>query len=72
MSVAVAVVIAAVLAGYVAVVQWGPRINNTDGLRFQATAQKIMCVVFIAGIAYLSLIAERLRHDEPRISPTVE
>jgi hypothetical protein len=62
-AVAVAVLIAVVLAGYVAVVEWGPRINNSDGLRFQATAQKIMCVVFIAGVAYLSLVAERLRHD---------
>lgn len=71
LTMAVAVVIAVVLAGYAAVIQWGPRINNGYGLRFQATAQKIMFVVSTAGIAYLSLVAERLSNETPS-SPQME
>jgi hypothetical protein len=65
LTTAVAVVMAVVLVGYAAVVQCGPRVNNGYGLRFQATAQKIMFVVSMAGIAYLSLIAERLSSETP-------
>lgn len=58
-NLAVAVVMAVVLSAYAAVIEWGPRISNDDGLRFQATAQKIMVVISMAGLAYLSSVAER-------------
>jgi len=71
-SMAVAMVIAVVLAGYAAVIEWGPRISNGDGLRFQVTAQKIMVVVAMAGIAYLSSVAERLSQEPPSSPPIDE
>ena len=62
----VAVVIAVVLAAYAAFIQWGPPINSDDGLPLQATAQKIMFAVSLAGMAYLSLIGERVATEARR------
>lgn len=67
-GVLVAVLVAVVTVAYAAVVQWGPRITSDYGLQFQATAQKIMVTVAIAGIAYLSLIAQHIAPEAPNRS----
>ena len=57
-SFAAAVLVALMVGSYTAVIKWGPAINIIYGLIFQVTAQKITFAVLLAGIAYLSFVAE--------------
>lgn len=59
-SVIAAVLIAMTVGGYAAVIEWGPTVDSLYGLTFQVTAQKITFAVLLAGIAYLSFVAERV------------
>ena len=59
-SLVAAILVAGVLGGYAGVIQWGPMVDSLYGLMFQVTAQKITFAVLLAGIAYLSVVGERL------------
>jgi hypothetical protein len=60
-SVMAAVLVAVVVGGYAAVMEWGPTIDSVYGLTFQVTAQKITFAVLLTGIACFSFVAERLQ-----------
>jgi hypothetical membrane protein len=47
------------LAGYVAVLDFGPRASTPVGLLTQVTAQKIITITVVATFVYLSVTAER-------------
>ncbi len=47
------------LAGYVWVLDFGPRVSAPGGLVTQVTAQKIIAIVAILTFVYLSVVAER-------------
>lgn len=57
-SVSAAIFVAIVVGSYAAVIEWGPTVNTIYGLTFQVTAQKITFAVLLAGMAYLSFVAE--------------
>ena len=59
-SVVAATLIAVVLGGYASVLEWGPPLSSDYGLRFQVTAQKVMFVVSLSSIVYLSVVGERI------------
>ena len=47
------------LAGYVWVLDFGPRVSAPGGLVTQVTAQKIIAITAILSFVYLSIVAER-------------
>ena len=49
----------AALAGYVAMIGWGPSVQTLDGLRMQVLAQKAITAVLIAAAVYLSIESDR-------------
>ena len=49
----------AVLAAYTAVLQWGPSTSAMRGLRTDVIAQKIVALVLVCALVFLSLDAER-------------
>jgi CHASE2 domain-containing sensor protein len=53
------IVLAAVLAGYVAVLGWGPSPGTPSGLTTQVIAQKIVALAAVLTIAYQSDEADR-------------
>jgi len=59
----VSVLVASLLAVYVGVLEWGPRINSSDyGLTFQATAQKLAVLAALPGIFFLAGQATYVAH----------
>jgi hypothetical protein len=57
-------VVATFLAGYAALLSWGPSVTTVDGLVVQVVAQKLATVVLIGGLLFAS-------REVDRISPTV-
>jgi hypothetical protein len=53
------VTLTVVLACYVALLEWGPRLTSRENLVIQVTGQKICVTVILAAIAWLSREAER-------------
>jgi hypothetical protein len=49
----------AVLAAYTAVLQWGPSTSAMRGLQTDVIAQKIVALVLVCALVFLSLDAER-------------
>jgi len=47
------------LLAYVLVIGWGPSVGTVDGLRVQVIAQKVIAVVVVAALTYLSIEADR-------------
>jgi hypothetical protein len=47
------------LAGYVWVMEFGPRVHQPGGLVTQVTAQKIIAITSVLTFVYLSIVAER-------------
>lgn len=62
-------VLTCVLAGYVAVLQWGPRITTDRGLTIQVVAQKIVTFTALLIMVYQSYEADRVvaRQTRPLI-----
>ena len=62
-------VLALVLGGYIAVIQWGPRLNTDFGLVVQVLAQKAVFIGGVPSLVYLSWEAERIA---PRTTDILE
>ena len=60
------------LAGYVWVLDFGPRVSAPGGLVTQVTAQKIISITVVATFVYLSLAAERRAVAVVRTTRTLE
>jgi hypothetical protein len=60
-------------AAYVALIEWGPRLDTDPGLVVQATAQKMIVLAALSGFAYQSyeagLVSERQRSPRRLSSP---
>ena len=54
--------LALVLAGYAALLAWGPRVASADGLRAQVIAQKAATVLLALALIYLAHETDRARH----------
>jgi hypothetical protein len=48
------------LMGYIAILEWGPRLRTDHGLLVQVTAQKFIVIAVLLGLAYQSYEAERV------------
>jgi len=72
LGVLVATLLCAVLATYAGIIKWGPAVSGDYGLRVQVTAQKLMFVVSLSSIVYLTLVGERLSMEATRRQSATE
>lgn len=66
------ILLTAVMAAYVGVIEWGPRPRTAYGLTFQVTAQKIVITALFAVIVLQSVEAERIAAAEAAPRPELQ